>query len=122
MSDVKIKSGEQPRYMTFGTSGATSTTTTAASNGMYKESPWSSFQAIVTGTGTVSATVLIQGSNEDATFQGTNANWITLVTLSPTGTTNGNDGNTVIGTWRYVRSSVTAISGTGAAVQVIMGV
>jgi hypothetical protein len=120
MSDVKIKSGEQPRY--FAWNGVNSTTTTGASSATYKESPWSTFQGIVTGTGTVTATVVIQGSNEDATFNGAKSNWATVATITLTGTTTATDGATSVSTWRYVRSNVTAISGTGAIVEVIMGV
>jgi len=120
MSDVKIKSGEQPRYFAF--SGVNSTTATGASSPIYKESPWSTFQAIVTGTGTVGATVVMQGSNEDATYNGTNSNWVTINTFTLSGTTTATDGYTSVSTWRYVRANVTAISGTSATVQVIMGV
>jgi hypothetical protein len=70
MSDVRIKSGEQPRYFAF--NGVNSTAETRASAPIYKESPYSSFQAIVTGAdlATVSATVLIQVTNETDTFNG----------------------------------------------------
>jgi hypothetical protein len=120
MSDVKIKSGEQPRYFAF--SGVNFATATGASSPIYKESPWSTFQAIVTGTGTVSATVVMQGSNEDATFNGTKANWVTINTFTLSGTTTATDGYTSVSTWRYVRANITAVSGTGATVEIIMGV
>ena len=118
MSDVSIKSGEQPRYCSF--SGVNSATTTVASSPIMKESPWSTFQAIVTGTGTVGATVVMQGSNETATFNGTKTNWVTINTFTLTGTTTATDGYTSVSTWRYVRANITAISGTGATVEVIM--
>ena len=98
MSNVRIKSGEQPRYFAFGSVLSTA------------------FQAIVTAAGT--ATVLIQVSNEDATFVGTNSNWITMGTITLTAILT-TDGFTTIAPWRYVRASVTAVSGT---VQIIMGV
>lgn len=120
MSDVRLKSGEQTRYMAF--SGVTSTTTTGTSSAIYKESPYSAFQAIINGTGTVSATVVIQATNEDATANGTNANWISIGTISLSGTTNATDGFTTLAPWRWVRCNVSAISGTSAAVQVLMGV
>ena len=121
MSDVRIKSGEQTRYFAF--SGVNSATTTVASTPTYKESPWSSFQGIVTGTsGTVTATILIQGSNEDATFNGTKSNWVTLGTITLSGTAVASDGLTSVSTFRYVRASITAISGTAATVEVLMGV
>jgi hypothetical protein len=121
MSDnVYIKSGEQPRYFSFG--GVNSTTSNASSGAIYKESPYGTFQAIINGTGTVSATVTIQVSNEEATGQGTNSNWISMGTISLSGTTTATDGFNTICPWRFVRAVVSSISGTGATVQVIMGV
>ena len=116
-TDVYIKSGEQPRYFSF--SGTNSTASVASSTAVYKESPFSSFQAIVSGTGSVSATVGIQVSNENETGQGTNSNWITISTITLTGTTTATDGFTTIAPWRFVRANVTAVSGT---VRIIMGV
>ena len=122
MSNVTLTSGSQPRYMSFG-AGVLSTTTAIASNGIYKESPYSTFQAIITGTGAVTATVDLQGSNEPATFAGTKANWVSLGTpLSLSGTTTDTKGLVSTSTWRYVRANVSAISGTGATVEVLMGV
>lgn len=120
MSDVRIKSGEQPRYFAF--SGVLSTTANANSTALYKESPWSTFQVIITGTGSVTATVTIQGSNQDESFNGTKSNWVTINAFSMTGTTSDTQGFTSISTWRYVRAVVASISGTGATVEVIMGV
>lgn len=119
MSDVFIKSGEQPRYFAF--SGVNSTAAIAASSPIYKESPYAAFQAIVTGTGTVTGTVLIQVTNETNTFNGINSNWITMGTITLTGTTTGTDGFTTICPWRYVRANVTAIS-AASVIEVIMGV
>lgn len=116
-TDVYIKSGEQPRYFAF--SGVNSTASIAASAAIYKESPYSSFQVIVTGVGAVSATVAIQVSNENATGQGTKTNWITIGTISPSGTTTATDGFTTLAPWRFVRANVTAVTGTA---EVIMGV
>lgn len=71
------------------------------------------FQAVVTGSGAVSATVLIQVSNNPS-VQG----WITLGTITLSGTTTDTDGFASEATWAYYRANVTAISGTGAAVTV----
>jgi hypothetical protein len=120
MADMFLKSGEQPRYFAF--SGVTSTTAVAASSSIYKESPYSSFQAIVTGTGAVTAAIDIQVSNETDTFNAVKANWITIGTISLSGTTTATDGFTTICPWRYVRANVTARSGTSATVEIIMGV
>ena len=120
-NNVYIKSGEQPRYFSF--SGVNYTTSSATSAAVYKESPFSAFQAIATGTsGTVGATVDIQVSNEAATGQGTKANWITIGTITLSGTTPVTDGFTTIAPWRYMRANVYNISGTATQVEVIMGV
>lgn len=117
MADVFVKSGEQPRYFSFG--GTNSTAAIANSSAIYKESPYSSFQGIVTGVGSVSATVNIQVSNENATGSGTNSNWITIGTITLSGTTSATDGFTTLAPWRFVRANVTAVTGT---VEIIMGV
>jgi hypothetical protein len=121
MSDVFIKSGEQPRYFAF--NGVNSTAETMASTPTYKESPYSTFQAIVTGADleAVSATILIQVTNEADTFNGAKSNWITMGTITLTGTTAATDGFTTVCPWRYVRAAVTAISAT-SVVEIIMGV
>lgn len=71
------------------------------------------FQATVTGTGAVSATVLIQVSNNVSTL-----GWITLGTITLSGTTTATDGFASEAAWGYYRANVTAVSGTGAAVYV----
>jgi uncharacterized protein with ACT and thioredoxin-like domain len=120
MADMFLKSGEQPRYFAF--SGVNSTTTNQASSPIYKESPYGTFQAIVTGTGAVTATIAVQVSNEADTFNGIKANWITMGTITLTGTTTATDGFTTICPWRYVRANVTNVTGTGATAEIIMGV
>ena len=72
------------------------------------------FQAVVTGTGAVSATVLIEASNN-------RENYMTLGTITLSGTTAAADGFVSVAPWEYVRANVTAISGTGATVVVTMG-
>lgn len=137
MSDnVYLKSGEQPRNFGFGiVNGAQVTTTTTVSNSaaIPKESPHATYQAILTSAtngATVSATIAIQVTNEELTGQGVNSNWITLGTISLTGTINTTSGpksftdgfNSIGCPWRFSRAAVTAIAGTGATVSVIMGV
>jgi hypothetical protein len=118
---VKIQSGENPKYFTFGASNALNTTTTQASNPAAKTAVFSTFQAIVTGTGAVTATVSIQITNDD---DGTSPiNWCStaLGTITLTGTTSASDGFATMAAWRYVRANVTAITGTGATLEVLMG-
>lgn len=97
-----------------GYNGVTTTTTGSAH---YKDSPWSFFQATVTGTGAVTATVVIEASND-------NVNWCAtaLGTISLSGTTSSSDGFTYVGPAKFIRARVSAISGTGATVVALMGV
>lgn len=76
------------------------------------------YQATVTGTGAVSATVIIEGSNEDQT---SSQSYVTLATITLSGTTTATDGFVSLAQWAYVRARLTAISGTGAAVTATMG-
>lgn len=72
-------------------------------------------QATVLGTGAVSATVVIEVSN-DAT------NWLTAGTITLSGTTTASDGFVFVAPWLNIRGNVTAISGTGAAVTAVVAV
>ena len=72
------------------------------------------FQATVTGSGTVSATVAIEVSNDGDNF-------ITLGTITLSGTTTATDGFASAANWAVVRANCTAISGTNAALSVVMG-
>jgi hypothetical protein len=94
--------------------GATSTTT---GDWKYKDSPYATVQATVVGTGAVTATVVIDVSN-DATYAVSTA----LGTITLSGTTSSSDGFTTTAPWKYLRARVTAISGTGATVAVNLGV
>lgn len=75
------------------------------------------FQATgITSSGAGAATVVVQVSCNDL-------DWITLGTISLTlGTSSSSDGFVSSGQWPYVRGNVTAISGTGAAITLYMGV
>jgi hypothetical protein len=91
---------------------AATTTQTGAALVVYQVNR--TFQATVAGTGAVSATVIIEGSNDGANF-------LTLGTITLSGTTSASDGFVSDAAWGYVRARLTAISGTGAAVTVAMG-
>lgn len=73
------------------------------------------FQATVSGTGAVTSTVTIQVSNDGS-------NWLTLGTISLSGTTSASDGFASSAPWVFVRANQTAISGTSAKTTVIMGI
>lgn len=119
MVPVKIGAADPPRYFQF--SGANNTTSAVASSAFFKESAYSVFQAILTGTGAITATIVIQGSMEDLTGTGTNSNWVTLGTITLNGTTVVTDGFSTAAPWRWVRANVTALTGTSAKLQVLMG-
>lgn len=67
------------------------------------------FQSTIDGTGAVTATVIVEGSM-------TTSHWANLGTMSLSGT--GTDSKKFATTepWPYVRTNITAISGTGATV------
>lgn len=69
------------------------------------------FQATVTGTGAVTATVLVQVSDDPDTL-----GWVTLGTVTLSGTTTTTDAFASDTGWLYYRGNVTAVTGTGAAV------
>jgi hypothetical protein len=73
------------------------------------------FVCSVEGTGAVSATVLLEASNN-------NQQWFTLATFSLSGTDSDADGYVSDDAWQFIRAKVTAVSGTGAAVTMTMAV
>jgi hypothetical protein len=82
-----------------------SVSTPSAGNGKH------TFQGVVDGTGAVTATIIVEGSVD-------NINWVTLGTITLSGTTSANDGFTSTA-WPYVRARVpTVLTGTGATVNV----
>jgi hypothetical protein len=91
-------------------------TTVAAGAGVRMASADKTFQASGTTTaGAGSATILVQGSNDD-----TNYDTIGTITLT-LATTTGSDSFKSADRYKYVRGNVTAISGTGAAVSLTAG-
>lgn len=93
------------------------TTTPLTGNGVPKAAPKSTFQATVTGTGALTATVVIEASND-------RTNWVAtpLGTISLSGNDSVSDGFTTDAPWKYVRARISALTGTGATVNVLMGV
>lgn len=79
------------------------------------------FHAIIRGTGSVSATVIIEVSNDSQTTPA-DALWFELGNIGLSGTTNDNGGFGSVVPWLLIRARITAISGTNATVDVIMGV
>jgi hypothetical protein len=94
------------------------TTATTVSNGALHEPQHQqrTFDANgSTSSGAGSATILIQASNDGSNF-------ILIATITLTlSTTPAADGFASDAPWKYVRARVSAISGTGASVNVNMG-
>lgn len=109
-SNVFVKSGRVTDILP-------ATTTTATGSWIYKDAPKAAIQANVQGTGAVTATVVLDVSN-DALF----AVSTVLGTITLSGTTSATDGFTTDAPWKYLRARVTAITGTGATVNVLMSV
>lgn len=93
-----------------------SATTVAAGNTYTKPATKCTFQGSGTTTaGAGSATIKVQVSNNDS-------DWLDLGTITLTlATTSSSDGFTSEAPWKHVRGNVTAISGTGASVNLYMG-
>lgn len=74
------------------------------------------YQATITGSGAVSATVTIQVSNDGI-------GWLSdgTSTIALTGTNTATSGYTSTSPWQYVRATIASISGTNAAVTVSIG-
>lgn len=78
-----------------------------------------SFQASIAGTGALTATIIIEATNE---AQIAASNYLLLGTITLSGTTKDSDGFVATSVpWNVVRARLTAISGTAATVQVYMG-
>ena len=88
-------------------------TTAVPTNGavQYSRNRPGTIQASVVGTGAVTATVLIYGRNGVLA-----TDWMLLGTITLSGTTSAADGFALACTYQDLYASVTAISGTGAAV------
>lgn len=71
------------------------------------------YGATTNGAGT--ATILIQGSLDGE-------NWLTIATITLTlSTVDANDGFASDAPWAYVRGNVSVLTGTGAAVTLLLG-
>lgn len=90
-------------------------TATGAGSGMQGSRGGCTFQASgTTGSGAGAATIAVQGSNDGTS-------WDTMGTISLTlGTTSTSDSFTADSRYALIRGNVTALSGTGAAVSLVM--
>jgi hypothetical protein len=92
----------------------TAATAPAIGAAIYPKSADRVFQATVTGTGSVGATVIIEGSANDTDY-------LPLGTITLSGTGSATGGFPSAAKWLSVRAHLTTISGTGAAITVVMG-
>lgn len=74
------------------------------------------YQGIVTGTGAVTATIDVYGSND-----GSNAIETKLGTITLSGSDAVSDGFVDVAPWKYHKGVVSNLTGTGARVQVLVG-
>ena len=72
------------------------------------------YVAHVSGTGAVSATILVEVSNN-------NLHFIPLATITLSGTNSATDGFVSDESWQYVRGRLSAVTGSGATVTLTMG-
>lgn len=79
--------------------------------------PKRTFQAYVKGSGSLTASVDIQVTNDLNSGQ-----YLTLGTINLSGSGSATDGFVSDAPWMYVRANLTSVSGTNAAVTVAMGV
>lgn len=101
----------------FAASGVKPFTTVSASDQIEPYHTNRTFEAYgTTASGSGAATILIEVRNSEL------ATWKTMATVSLTlGTTSTGDGFASSAAWRYVRARISAISGTGASVNINMG-
>lgn len=87
------------------------TTTNVTGSWYFKDAPNAGIQAILTGTGALTATVTIQVSNDGINPCATSAG---VITLSGTGAQS--DGFATSAAWKYIRAVVSNLTGTGASI------
>lgn len=117
---VELSSRGLHRYFYFGATPLPYTGVALSSHPIPKEAIVSGFQAILSGTGSLSATIIIEASAEEDTIRGLKNNWLQLGTITLSDVTVLTDGFSTFANWVGVRARVSAISGTGAKVEVLM--
>ncbi|MBP8788747.1 MAG: hypothetical protein KBE22_03255 [Candidatus Accumulibacter sp.] len=90
-----------------------SAVTTTVTGTPFSNPAGGAYQATVVGTGAVGATVVFEVSIDGV-------GWLTLSTVTLSGTTTATDGFVAVGGWPNIRARVSAVSGTGAAVTALM--
>lgn len=90
-----------------------STTTNVTGATIVDRNSGGTFQAVITGTGALYTVVTIQCSLDGA-------NWITLGTITLSGTNTATDGFVSQGEWVYYRAVVSGTTGTVTNISVLM--
>ncbi len=110
--DRSVENGSAPVIVGGGNTGVLATAVTAISvQAQVNISPnEKTVECVLTGTGAISATVLVYGAETNRNTNGT-----LLGTLSLSGATTAVDSILINTPWAYVWTDTTAISGTGAA-------
>lgn len=92
---------------------ANAVTATGAQTAVTLPKAFVDFTFILTGTGAISATCVIEKSD--------GTNWFPAATMTLSGTTSVSDSDWFDNVWTSLRANITAISGTGAALTVRAG-
>jgi hypothetical protein len=89
-------------------------TTTGVTTTKEAPGPGATVHASLTGTGAISSTVVIRVGNISGV-------WLTLGTITLSGSGSATGGLALDAHWVYISANVTAISGTSATLNVVMG-
>ena len=100
----------QSTQLKFST-GSVEATTNVSTEAVNLWGAYNSVQVVIAGTGTVSVTATIQVSNNGT-------NWIDATALNLSGTTTDTDGATLASGWKWMRVTLSSITGTGATATV----
>jgi len=92
---------------------ASAVTATGAQTAVALPKAFVDFTFILTGTGAISATCVIEKSD--------GTNWFPAATMALSGTTSVSDSDWFDNVWTSLRANITAISGTGAVLTVRAG-
>jgi len=112
--NVWVKSG---KVLNFFPESGTLQTGDGTSNLIYKDSPLSTIQATVRGSGSVATTVKIYGTNSGSTSES-----VLIGTINLSGSAPQTDGFAMDAPWKQLYAVISGTSGTVTAINVYMGV
>jgi hypothetical protein len=105
----------RPRAFSFFTKKDTATVTGEVFDGAWSNVGKAMVQAVVNGTGAVTATIPVYGSNNGI-------DWQLIGTIALSDTTSDSDVQAIDYPWMFIRVDLTAISGTGAEATAVMAI